>query len=173
MPKVIDDVKNTILKEAKAQALTFGYSAVTMRSVAQKCNIAIGTIYNYFPSKDILFASFLLDAWLDTMQRAKQKINLTEDTAEKLNVIYDCLIEYSQKFTSIFTDKGATGVSYEVYSKRHKTLRYQIAEILRDIPQFSVDNNDFLPLFVAENLITWTVEGKSFEEIKNIIMRLI
>lgn len=173
MPKVIDNVKNTVLKEAKAQALSCGYSAVTMRGVAQKCNIAIGTIYNYFPTKDILFASFLLDAWLDTMQTAKQKISLTEDTAEKLRAIYDCLIEYSQKFTSIFTDKGATGVSYEVYSKRHKTLRNQIAEILLEIPQISTRNNDFLPQFIAENLITWTVEGKSFEEIENVIMRLI
>ena len=35
-----------------------GLSAVNMRSVAAECNVAVGSIYNYFPSKsDLLCAA--------------------------------------------------------------------------------------------------------------------
>ena len=64
MPKIIDGLQMQILKEAKPQAFKNGYSKMTIRSVAKACDIAVGTIYNYYPSKEFLMASFILLDWI-------------------------------------------------------------------------------------------------------------
>ena len=63
MPKIIDNVREELLKEAKKQLIENGYSHTTIRSVARGCGIAIGTVYNYFPSKDMLIATFMMEDW--------------------------------------------------------------------------------------------------------------
>ena len=61
MPKIIENAWGLILDEAKKQIREQGYAATTVRSVAAKCKVAIGTVYNYFPSKEILISSFMAD----------------------------------------------------------------------------------------------------------------
>jgi AcrR family transcriptional regulator len=63
MPKKLENVRELLLLEARRQAEENGYGAVTVRSVAKECGIGLGTVYNYFPSKDMLIASFILEDW--------------------------------------------------------------------------------------------------------------
>jgi AcrR family transcriptional regulator len=45
-----------------------GYDAVQMRDVANKAEVALGTIYRYFPSKDALLASVMVE-WVGDLER--------------------------------------------------------------------------------------------------------
>ena len=68
MPKIIENVRHQLLTEAKRQISERGYKSTTIRSVAAECGVAVGTVYNYFKSKDILIASFILeDACLESI----------------------------------------------------------------------------------------------------------
>ena len=40
-----------------------GYDAVQMRDVAASAEVALGTIYRYFPSKDALLAAAWSSGW--------------------------------------------------------------------------------------------------------------
>ena len=60
MPKIIENLESRLVEEARRQAWEGGYSAVTIRSVAAACGVGVGTVYNYFESKDALLAAFLL-----------------------------------------------------------------------------------------------------------------
>jgi AcrR family transcriptional regulator len=71
MPKIIDNLKEKILIEAKRQVFSCGYSETTIRSVAAECGIAAGTIYNYYPSKDYLIAAFILEDWMALLNELK------------------------------------------------------------------------------------------------------
>ena len=53
MPKIIENIREKLLEEAKRQVMEQGYSAMTIRSVASACGVGVGTVYNYFSSKDI------------------------------------------------------------------------------------------------------------------------
>lgn len=53
-------VRQRILETALAMAAEGGYEAVGMREVALQANVALGTLYRYFPSKDAL----LIAAWV-------------------------------------------------------------------------------------------------------------
>lgn len=172
MPKIIDDVKKTILAEAKRQVQEKGYSSLTIRSVANSCKIAVGTIYNYFPSKDVLIASFLLEDWLCAMQNLRESYTNVKTPSECFLCVWNCLTEFMKKFSLIFDDKSAKEVPHQTYSTRHVVLRSQIAEILEEICRKSPHYTEFLPLFVAENLITWASEGKSFDQVNQMLCRL-
>ena len=63
MPKIIPNIREQLLNEAKKQIAEQGYSKTTIRSVANACNLGVGTVYNYFESKDMLIASFMAEDW--------------------------------------------------------------------------------------------------------------
>jgi TetR/AcrR family transcriptional regulator, cholesterol catabolism regulator len=45
-----------------------GYEAVQMRDVAASAQVALGTIYRYFPSKDALLAAAMVE-WMEDLER--------------------------------------------------------------------------------------------------------
>lgn len=53
---------------AMALALEGGYDAVQMRDVAQRADIALGTLYRYFSGKDHLLAAALVE-WVQELER--------------------------------------------------------------------------------------------------------
>ena len=56
MPKIIENVREQLLAEAKKQVFEHGYADTTIRSVARACGLGVGTVYNYFSSKEMLIA---------------------------------------------------------------------------------------------------------------------
>jgi len=52
MPKILENVEEKIIEEAEGILLNEGYSALSLRKLAKKSHIAVGTIYNYFKDKN-------------------------------------------------------------------------------------------------------------------------
>ena len=65
-----------------------GYEAVQMRDVAASAEVALGTIYRYFPSKDALLAAAMLEWMEDLERRVSQRAPRGETTSER---VYDVL----------------------------------------------------------------------------------
>ena len=63
MPRIIENLKDRLIAETQKQIEENGYGALTIRSVAKACGVGIGTVYNYFQSKEELIAKHLLDDW--------------------------------------------------------------------------------------------------------------
>jgi AcrR family transcriptional regulator len=57
--------RERVIDAALALADEGGYDAVQMRDVASRAQVALGTIYRYFTSKDHLLASCQLELWRD------------------------------------------------------------------------------------------------------------
>lgn len=69
-----------VLEAAMALAADGGYDAVQMRDVASRAQVALGTIYRYFASKDHLLAECQLESWRTMHDRLEQR-PLTGPTA--------------------------------------------------------------------------------------------
>ena len=158
MPKIIENLREQILNEAKKQLFEQGYEKTTIRSVAQECGIAVGTVYNYFKSKDILIASLVLEDWNDCIQSIITYPK--EDRRAFLEHIHISLNAFEKKHEKLFKDKEAAKTYNTVFFERHRLLRSQLSHLI--IP---LTDDKFLSDFVAEALLCWTTEGKSFEEI--------
>lgn len=65
-----------------------GYEAVQMRDVAASAEVALGTIYRYFPSKDALLAAAMVEWMEDLERRVTNRAPQGATTAER---VYDVL----------------------------------------------------------------------------------
>lgn len=158
MPKIIENLREQILIEAKKQLSEQGYEKTTIRSVAQECGIAVGTLYNYFKSKDILIASLVLEDWNDCIQSISTYPK--EDRRAFLEYIHISLNAFEKKHDKLFKDKEAAKTFGTVFFERHRLLRSQLSQLIKPLT-----DDAFLADYVAEALLCWTTEGKYFEEI--------
>ncbi len=172
MPKVIENVREQLLKEARNQVAKNGYRKTTVRSVAGACNIAVGTVYNYFKSKDMLIASFMADDWIQCVDNIKSRPS--PDAEAALHNIYNGLLSFSKKHEALFSDRDAAKVYASVFSQRHKMLRSQLAEIIQPVClSSSIEDKAFLAEYMAESILRWTMEGKSFSDQFHIMRQLL
>ena len=162
MPKILANLKEQILTEAQRQIAEGGYENMTVRSVASGCGIAVGTVYNYFKSKDMLVASFILQDWLICVEAIESYPK--ENTKDFLAFIYTSILRFSKKYDHIFKDKEAVKVFNQAFSERHKQIRDQLADLIMPIT-----SDKFTSEYVAEVLLCWTIAGKSFEEIYRLL----
>ncbi len=171
MPKIIENVKEQLLAEAARQIKEFGYSKTTVRSVASACSLGVGTVYNYFPSKDVLIASFMLEDW----QRALVKMRSVDsrDPEEVLLAVYDSLGGFITSHRTLFSDPEAAKSFGAAHTDYHRILRRQIADIVLPVLSKTAKNGEFAAEFIAESLLTWTMEGKAFGDIYSILESII
>lgn len=158
MPKIIENIREALLIEAKRQIAERGYQNTTIRSVAKECGVAVGTVYNYFKSKDMLIASFILEDWMKCLDNIAKTSK--EDRYDFLKSIHISLLEFAKKHEGLFSDKDAAKTFSVSLSERHGQLRSQLADQIMPIA-----NDTFLAEYVAEAMLCWTMAGKSFEEI--------
>ena len=172
MPKIIENIREQLLNETRAQVERQGYGRTTIRSVANACGIAVGTVYNYFPSKDIMIASYMAEDWGKCLQEMRTHCGETAETV--LRGIYDGLCSFIGRYQPLFQDETA-GKAYAAASPaRHAQLRRQIASLV--IPL--CDGRDeqerqYLASFIAEAVIIWALAGTPFDTLYNVLRKLI
>lgn len=167
MPKIIENLPEKLAEEARRQTMESGYAAMTIRSVAKSCGVGVGTVYNYYASKDALVAAFMLTDW----KLALQAIHGCAETAGTedavLLSIYENLTAFLDRYDAVFRDQAAAAGFAGSFTRYHGVLRSQLAQPLR---KFCRD--DFMAEFIAEALLTWTVAGKAFREIQPLVKQL-
>lgn len=168
MPKIIENLQEQLMEEARHQVEKNGYGAVTIRSIAAACGVGTGTVYNYFSSKEELTASFMLKDWQTCLGSMREAADRADAPLDALRTVYDHLRSYMDRNASIFGDADAAASFAGSFGKYHALLRSQIAMPLR---RFCTD--DFAAEFIAESLLVWTANGKCFEEIAPFILKLI
>lgn len=168
MPKRIENIKEQILSAARRQIDDRGYAGLTVRSIAAACGVGVGTVYNYFDSKEMIIASFMIEDWLYIVKDISKGRELGQ--REVFFSIYSGLKTFSKMYEKLFSDKDALAVFNTVFAERHKILRGQITELI--LPVIS-SRDSFTAEFIAESLITWTMNGNSFDDIYNVIKKLI
>ena len=172
MPKIIENLESRLIGEAKKQIEQSGYSAMTIRSVAKGCGVGVGTVYNYFASKDTLIATFMLEDWQRCL--CQMQSHIKKDTQEALCGICVSLAEYIEKHRALFSDEDAQRVFATALRQRHGQLRAQLSEII--LPLCEAEDEDdraLLSELLAESLITFSVEGRAPAQLSRILGRSI
>lgn len=164
MPKIIENLAEKLSEEAKAQVLEVGYEAMNIRAVAKNCGVGLGTVYNYYPSKDALIASFMLKDWTACLNRVRKKA-ARGDLDAVLSSLYKELSGFIKRYDKLFSTASAALPAAP--PKYHAMLRAQIADI---ISHFSPD--EFTSLFASEAIITWTLEKTPKQKLLALLHKL-
>ncbi len=167
MPKIIENLESRLIEEARRQIEAAGYSAMTIRSVAKACGVGVGTVYNYYPSKDALLATYLLSDWNECVAVIRAVSTGSDSPLPVVRCIFDQLLAYAGRHQALFRDEAATASFANSFSRYHALMRSQLAAPLRKFC-----GNDFSSEFIAESLLTWTMAGKPFDEIYGMIDKL-
>ena len=167
MPKIIENLETRLMEEAKCQLEESGYGNLTIRSIASACGVGVGTVYNYFPSKDDLVAAYLLEDWNGCVAAIAAAGTDSDSPGPVVRCIHDQLLAFAHRHQAIFRDAAASAAFAGSFSRYHALLRSQLAAPLR---KFCA--GDFPSEFIAEALLTWTMAGKDFDEIYGMIEKL-
>lgn len=98
MPRIIDNPKGLILKEAKRILYREGYTSISIRKIAKECDIGVGTIYNYFPTKKELIIEMMSDFWEGFFKDVEIVLNSNKSFYQKLNGIFNSVFDFTKKF---------------------------------------------------------------------------
>ena len=170
MPKIIENLKEQLLAEAKKQIWEYGYAKTTIRSVASACGVGVGTVYNYFSSKDMLIASFVFEDWKKHL--ADMSALSDSDPRALLQGVYDSLRRFADQNEALFSDADAAKLISGAAASRHKLLREQIASFVLPIVGQREDAT-FVATFVAESLIAWSTERLAFDTLSPVLEKII
>ena len=172
MPKIIENVRGQLLEETKRQLREKGYAKTTIRSVSAACGLGVGTVYNYFKSKELLTATLVLENWLGYLENMKK---LNEDNPRELLFgIYDSIRCFAAENEALFSDADAAKLISGKRSERHRQLRLQIAALVVPLcEKGGVENPSFSAEFIAEAMISWSLDSTDFEQVYQQIEKIL
>lgn len=89
MPKKILNLEEKIFQAGLKLFSRNGYDNVDMKAIAKECNIAVGTLYNYYGNKKELFLKVLNASWNNTFDKIENAIS--ENNKDKYKMIEDII----------------------------------------------------------------------------------
>lgn len=125
--------KEDLLETAREIAYQEGLSSLSIRRLAMDSGIAIGTVYNYFPSKADLVAEVMEDFWRNVFHGGcfnTESRNFIESVEEIHRRLRENLIVFKKEFL-----EDVRGLSKEEKAKSHQVelmyMEHMKAGILR------------------------------------------
>ncbi len=172
MAKIIENVEGTILEVGKKILLEEGYEKMTLRLVASKCNIATGTIYNYFSSKDVLVAKIMWGDWSSLISKLIPILENVNDVTSGIESIFMMLKRYTSIYEKAWKDYGG---SYVLINQRHQILIKQLSDLIEKLfIKFNILNFNNLTIFLSEIILSAGIrDDVSFETIKPFVEKLL
>lgn len=158
MPKIIPNIKETIISEARKTLLEDGYSKFNMRDIAKQCGIGVGTLYNYFSNKDELVRAIFNDHWNSVIKFVKSLESKNDSLRNKINEIYISINKFLENYIDVFMEMAYSSnekkyhsleIMKPIYTSLEVILAYHksIGEVHCEIPP------DKLSHFIISNLL--------------------
>lgn len=163
--------KEAILKACREIVSEEGLPALNMRAVAQRCGVALGSIYNYFSDKDELVLETIESVWRDIFHmdsRDRDGLSFTETVQWIFDSVRRAAGEYPNFFTAhslSFASDGRDRAKNTMY-RYLEHMKAGMAEALAADPAVRPDcfaedfsQADFLD-FVLSGLIVLLIQQK-------------
>lgn len=163
------------IREAAAELFyQHGYEATSLRQVAAKVGIQVGSLYNHISGKDDLLASLMLGVMDDLLSAQRAALRGRTDPVDKLIAMIDCHIRFhASRAREVFIGNSelrslTPKVEREVVAKRDQyeaVLRGIIAELAED-PRASVLDTriqTYSIIAMGTHVCTWYRPGGEYD----------
>jgi AcrR family transcriptional regulator len=109
MPKIVDHelYRKELLSKCYDLFAEKGYSAITMRQIAESLGVSTGTLYHYFPNKKALFEQLVEEICERDVSLAIAELEGAQTPKERLEVLGQYLVQkqdYYVKWTYLLVD---------------------------------------------------------------------
>ena len=160
MPKIIKHLEKKIIETSLELFENNSYHEVNMRTIAEKLGVAVGTLYNYFPTKWDLYKAVFEESWVRTYKKLQKK---TEKSAEN----------YISNFykTLYYEMKNKKGIARELfrYVANNMEQKEEKRKAIKKIKFPEVVVNQIYELFLVNIKKEYELDTKeNIEEIKKL-----
>lgn len=185
-------LRSQILEAAKECFLTDGFDETSIADIAARANIGVGTLYNYFPSKALLF----IESYFRDLGNPKEKLvdaiqKYGEDPALTISHITEVYLEPYKTFDkttirelfAVFMDSlsknSDLAIVYMSYDYLYIDFLTKILEAYKEkgIIGSDLDSKDgafcIYSIILAQSLLYMFEDRLSYETIKDNIFRQI
>lgn len=100
--KLQNNPTELILTTAKEIIYEEGISNVSMRKIALKCNIGVGTIYNYYPTKMDIIVAVIEEFWRNCLMNFNIIYVQNVDFFKEIELFYFHVLDYQKQFQGNF-----------------------------------------------------------------------
>ncbi len=164
MPKLLLEPKKRILEAAKMELYGCAPAQFSMRVIAKRAGVAVGTLYHYFADKLSLIGALILSDWESSYRKAEEKANSCRTLDELIATIYDLVVDFSDEHKQIFDNyKDPSFPSY--YLKLRPILLSQISSLWqKGLISLNIESNEESFFFVPEIILIASKEEKISKE---------
>jgi TetR/AcrR family transcriptional regulator, cholesterol catabolism regulator len=155
------------------------YDGIQMRDVAERANVAIGTVYRYFSSKEHLFAAVLWK-WTDLLQTQVERQPLDGDTpGARLDALFVRVLAAFARWPQFLRmvvvvegspDPNARQLFMHFVEHNNQTLRAPLGDLS---PEDAQDVVDVVQSVMGTALRSWAAGMLSMDEVHARISRAI
>jgi AcrR family transcriptional regulator len=174
MPKIIENVRERAIFQARDLLIREGHAALTVRRVATALGIAPATIYNYFPSKENLIACVMLEDWQKLMRDLE--VNQGPASAEEtVRALFSTVQSFTRTYISFWTRYAPAERSAGLRQHYHPVLVEQLSRrILRALPAERSGAEPWLAPFLADLVLRFGSDGVTrYEEVEPAVAKLL
>jgi len=160
--KISEDKRENIRTVAAAEFARYGFKAANINVIAKKAGISIGSMYNYFNSKEDLFLT-IIDYGYQVLEGVLSEIDLEKgDIFDKIERLLRAAQKFSKKYpelNQIYLDITSEGLSHlsVMLSRKMETIsaRFYRALISESKKTGEVDPKieEYVTSFCLDNLI--------------------
>ena len=162
MPKIIENVREKAIAEARRELLADGYDGMTMRRVAAEIGIGLGTVYNYFPSKEYLAAGVMLEDWRAMTRDFETQPGSSSDACEVIRRLFDMVKAFTGRFLVSWKQYAEHGSALSMRRRYHSVLVTQLETyVAAALPKETAQEKPWLSAFLAELILRFASDGES------------
>lgn len=176
MPKRIQDVRGSAIRETRKEMREHGMLSVTMRSVAAACGIGLGTLYNYFSSKDMLVASAMLEDWQGCLKAVEQKARSATELRQIYTAIYEQIMVFTDLYSNEWNEYRPSNQTEAFLMEKHKQLIGQLTDLMApEVMRITGDGQELYCRAAVELILLKCkhVGRDGFEEIMPVLEKLL
>lgn len=179
MPKIIPDVRSAAIAAVRRGAAARGRKVLEIRRLAASCGVAVGTLYNYFPSREAIESAAMREDWLDASRRL-QTFREGSGAMDNLRAVHGELVGFMKRYRTLWSDadgnKDRMGGN-EVSAERRRILEELERIVARAIGEHRAAkgiDDGFLAKFVSRALVQWAQDPRvSWPMLSGIVGRLL
>ncbi|MEI7848306.1 MAG: helix-turn-helix domain-containing protein, partial [Chloroflexota bacterium] len=159
MPIAVENGSEIIVRAAKQQLYEEGFHKLSIRKIAKRCGLAVGTIYNYFPTKKDLIVRLMTDYWEEFYASSSSTLAGEINIYGKLQNIYNKLRQFVELFKESWIDIQDFNQQnpYEHSAQQMKYLQ-RLYDLVADLLKTDFERREKTPTKIDLNYLTRMID---------------
>ena len=174
MPKIVENLRERAIREARRILTTTEDAPFTMRGAAAACGVAAGTLYNYFPSKEYLIGCVVLEDWRAAVEEMRLLARGAHTVQQGVEGLYTAMCRFVEAHRYLFAFDIRGGKDGFDYAERHTLLLRQVEALITLLEtRFGVQPDSGITTFLAESILSFSTKGYDYPQLSAAFNKLL